>query len=67
MGLDRCYINIYLLFIICTEGAMWNQYCSAALASLLFYWSSSVAVAIVLGARGIVLVVCSFVLFSSVL
>ena len=37
----------------------------AALVSLLFYWSSSVAAAIVLGARGIVLVVCSIVLSAT--
>ena len=34
--------------------------------SLQFYWSSSVIVPIVLGARGIVPVVCSIVLFSPV-
>ena len=38
----------------------------AALVSLLFYCSSSVAVANVLGARGIVPVVSSIVLFSPV-
>ena len=34
----------------------------AALISLKFYWSCGVAVATVLGARGIVPVICSFVL-----
>ena len=40
-----------------------NSY--AALVSLLFYRSSSVAAAVVLGARGIVLVVCSIVLSAT--
>ena len=40
-----------------------NSY--VALVSLLFYWSSSDVAAIVLGARGIVLVVCSIVLSAT--